>query len=116
VLGNYKLVARFKAVPGASYTTAEPIWIGVEKAVRGASKGEGIVHLGVATHQGGAHIGLNFLGETHIYLSHTYIKALNLNIPSIFIKFAANELSDNKRLENLKPLPGKQDTAQQSEK
>lgn len=107
VLGDYRLVARFSAVPGLPYTNAEPIWIGVEKVVAGSSHAEGIVHLGVSMSQGGAHIGLNFLGETHIYMSHVYIKALNIEVPGILIKFAARGLSPDKRTEKTKPLPDK---------
>ena len=109
VLGDYKLVARFHAVPGLAYTNAEPIWIGVEKVVQGSSHAEGIVHLGVSMSQGGAHIGLNFLGETHIYMSHVYIKALNIEVPGIIIKFVAQGLSPDKQPEKPKPPQGKQD-------
>ena len=108
VLGEYKLVARFHAIPGLPYTNAEPIWIGIEKVAQGSSHAEGIVHLGVSMSQGGAHIGLNFLGETHIYMSHVYIKALNIEVPSILIKFAAQGLSQDKQPKNSGPLPDKQ--------
>lgn len=103
VLGNYKLVARFHAVPGLPYTNAEPIWIGIEKVVQGTSQGRGIVHLGVSVSQGGAHVGLNFLGETHIYMSHMYIKALNIEVPSIIIKFVSKSLLTKDKRDHSEP-------------
>jgi RHS repeat-associated protein len=74
-LGKYVLVARFKEVAGKAYTAIEPIWVGIEKVVQGAAQGQGIIHAGVAPAYGGAHIGLNFLANTHIYLSHIRVGA-----------------------------------------
>lgn len=86
VAGNYRFLARFQATPGVSYTEAEPVWLGIERIAKGAGAGKGIIHVGFAKFQAGAHLGLNFLGETHIYFSHIYIRALNVTVPNEVIR------------------------------
>lgn len=82
LLGNLNFVARFREVPGLSFTAKEPIWVGVEKIVQGSAQGRGLIHVGVAPPYGGAHLGLNFLNNTHIYMSHIWIGTQNgIGIP-----------------------------------
>lgn len=100
VAGNYRLLARFHTVPGVAYTKAEPIWIGLEKIMKGSGAGKGIIHIGFAKFQAGIHLGLNFLGETHIYFSHVYIRALNLTIPNGAIRELWKYFNDKSDIEN----------------
>lgn len=104
VAGKYRFMARFHEIPGAAYSAAEPVWIGVEKLAGGSGAGKGIIHVGFAKFQAGAHLGLNFMGETHIYLSHVYIRSLNISIPNELIRELWKYYKFKNQIPAIKPL------------